>query len=95
MGNEIELVPNESYRGAIPTNTLKVKVMPGVEEAINLFKIREINMAFLKDIERNTLLNDKDVNIKSFPSNEVEVVSFTLTMEHYKIKMSEKQLHMQ
>ena len=46
MGNEIELVPNESYRGAIPTNTLKVKVMPGVEEAINLFKIREINMAF-------------------------------------------------
>ncbi|NLP31245.1 MAG: peptide ABC transporter substrate-binding protein [Clostridiales bacterium] len=76
MGNEIELVPNESYRGAIPTNTLKVKVMPGVEEAINLFKIREINMAFLKDIERNTLLNDKDVNIKSFPSNEVEVVSF-------------------
>ncbi|NLY71511.1 MAG: peptide ABC transporter substrate-binding protein [Clostridiales bacterium] len=75
-GNVIELVPNDTYRGAIPSNTLKIKITPGIEEAINLFKIREYNIAFLKEIDRNTLLNDKEVDIKSFPSNEVEVLGF-------------------
>lgn len=75
-GEMIVLDGYSGYRGSVPQNILKIKNMPGKEEAVNLFEIREINMSFLKEPDRDTLLNDKDVNVISFPSNEVEVLGY-------------------
>lgn len=75
-GEQIILTGNVNYSGAVPENKLKIVIMPGKEEAVNLFEIREINMSFLKKMDRDTLLNDKDVNVISFPSNEVEVIGY-------------------
>jgi peptide/nickel transport system substrate-binding protein len=63
---------------------LKITIIPGNEEAINLFKIREINLSLLKDMDRNTLLNDKEARVVSFLANEVEVLGFNYNHEALK-----------
>lgn len=83
-GKSITLSGNLEYRGEIPQNTLKLTIIPGKEEAVNLFEIGEINLSLLKDMDRNTLLNDKEVKMTSFPSNEVEVLGFNFAHEALK-----------
>ena len=75
-GKQITLSGNPSYRGTVPENTLVFKFMPNKEEAVNLFDIGEVNLAFLRAINRNTLVEDKVVKMVSFPSNEAEVLGF-------------------
>lgn len=83
-GETITLTGNPNYRGEIPENTLLFKIMPGREEVVNLFPIGEINVSFLKNLDRNTLLNDTEVRVTSFPSNEIEVLGFNFRNEMLK-----------
>lgn len=83
-GETITLTGNPTYRGEVPENTLIFKLMPGREEVVNLFPIGEINVSFLKNLDRNTLLNDTEVRVTSFPSNEVEVLGFNFRNETIK-----------
>ena len=75
-GKSIVLKGNPNFKGDIPSNTILIKIIPGKEEAINLFEIGEIHLSFLKDTDRDTLLKNKMVNVISFPSNEVELLGF-------------------
>lgn len=78
-GKQITLSGNPYYRGTVPENTLQFKFMPNKEEAVNLFDIGEVNLAFLRDINRDTLVEDKVVKMVSFPSNEAEVLGFNFS----------------
>ena len=78
-GKQITLSGNLNYRGTVPKNILLFKFMPNKEEAVNLFDVGEINLAFLRAINRNTLVEDKVVKMVSFPSNEVEVLGFNFS----------------
>lgn len=75
-GKQIILKGNPHYMGTIPDNTLIVKTMPGKQEAVNLLEIGEVNVSFLKETDRDTLINDKKVTVTSFPSNEMELLGF-------------------
>ncbi len=75
-GKQITLSGNGNYRGTAPQNTIVFKFMPNKGDAVNLFNIGEISITLLKDIERDTLVEDKVVKMVSFPSNEVEVLGF-------------------
>lgn len=78
-GKQITLSPNPDYRGAVPENTLQFKFIPKKEEAVNLFHIGEMDLTYLKDINRNTLVEDKVVKMVPFLSNEVEVLGFNFS----------------
>lgn len=75
-GKEMVLSGNPNYKGAIPKNTLIFKYMPQKENALNLFSIKEINLTYLREIDRDTLIENKDVEIIPFTSSEVEVIGF-------------------
>lgn len=75
-GKQITLSGNPGYAGPVPENILVFKFMPDKEDALNLFELGEINMAYLRDVDRDTLIENKAVNIISFLSNEAEVLGF-------------------
>lgn len=75
-GDRFSLKGNTNYRATVPTNILSIKVIPGKEEAVNLFTTGEINMTLLKTVNRETLLGTMKVNVVTFPSNEAEVLGF-------------------
>ncbi len=78
-GKQITLSGNPNYRGAVPENTLLFKFMPKKEEAVNLFDIGEMNITYLKESNRNTLVEDKVVTMVPFLSSEVEVLGFNFS----------------
>ena len=84
-GKSILLVGNSNYYGEVPQNTLLAKIMPGKEEAINLFEIGETHLSILKELDRNTLLDNAKVRVHSFPSNEAEVLGFNFRNETLKV----------
>lgn len=75
-GKQIVLTGNPHYKGAVPENILRLTYIPKKMDALNLFSINEINMTYLKNIDRDTLIENKEVEIVSFPANEAEVVGF-------------------
>lgn len=75
-GKKITLSGNPNFRKGTPKNLIELKWIPDKDEAVNLFDIGEINIAFLRSIDRNTLVEDKVVKMVSFLSNEVEVLGF-------------------
>ncbi|MDD2484065.1 MAG: ABC transporter substrate-binding protein [Eubacteriales bacterium] len=72
----IKLVGNPYYKGSVPKNSFLVRYIPDKADAVNLFDIRQYNMTFLKEGDRDALLSDIDATVSSFPSNEVEVLGF-------------------
>jgi peptide/nickel transport system substrate-binding protein len=80
-GDRFKLTGNSNFSGTIPANVLNVKVIPGKEEAVNLFTTGEINMTLLKTVNRETLLGTMKVNVVTFPSNEAEVLGFNSRSE--------------
>lgn len=75
--NGVVLTGNPSYHGgAAPTNILHFDVIPDKMDAINLFDINEYSIVFSKEIDRKTLITNKEVNTNSFYSNEVEFLGF-------------------
>jgi len=72
----VTLVGNPYFQGAVPQNTLMVKYIPDKTEAVNLFDIRQYNMTFLKEGDREALLSGVDAKVYSFSSNEVELIGF-------------------
>lgn len=80
-GQTVRLVGFEGYRGEIPGNTLVVTVVPGKEEAVNLFETGEIHMTLLRSPDRDTLLGNREIHVVSFPSNEAEVLGFNQASE--------------
>lgn len=75
--SHIILKGNENYHGEIrPNNTLDFQVIPEKRDAINLMDVNNITITFSKEIDRDTIYTNKDVNIVNFPSNEVELIGF-------------------
>lgn len=62
--------------GPAANNIMHFKVLPNRMDAVNLFDINDFSIAFSKDLDRETLLTNKDVKVVSFPSNEVEYLGF-------------------
>ena len=77
----IQLVGFEHHRDGTPGNTLVATVVPGKEEAVNLFETGEIHMTLLRTPDRETLLGNRDIQVVSFPSNEAEVLGFNQASE--------------
>lgn len=73
---EILLAGNPHYSGIVPTNRIDIKFIPGKAEAVNLFEIREIDLSFLKEADRDTMIKNTAIKVLSFPSNEIEVLGF-------------------
>jgi peptide/nickel transport system substrate-binding protein len=75
--SHIILKGNESYHGENkPKNTLNFQVIPEKRDAINLMDVNNITITFSKEIDRDTIYTNKDVNVVNFPSNEVELIGF-------------------
>ncbi|WP_206458035.1 ABC transporter substrate-binding protein [Anaerovorax sp. IOR16] len=72
------------HDGKVPSNQLIFKTIPNQMDAINLFEIQDLSIAFSKEINRDTLLNNSDVNLISFPSNELELVGFNMNKKALK-----------
>jgi peptide/nickel transport system substrate-binding protein len=83
-GNLITLTGNPEYQGSIPRNKILAKYIPNKEDAVNLFEIREYNMTYLQEGDRDALLSDIDGKVYSFPSNEVEFIGFNFRNETLK-----------
>jgi len=75
--SHIILTGNENYHGSVkPTNKLNFQVIPEKRDAINLMDVNNISVTFSKEIDRDTIYSNKDVNIVNFPSNEVELIGY-------------------
>lgn len=76
-GEEIRLVSNLSYHGSgKASNTVTFKVASDNANLVNLFAISDLNLVFLRDIDRETMYSNKDVDILNFPANEAEILGF-------------------
>jgi len=79
-GEEIRLASNLSYHGAKKaSNTVTFKVTSDRANPVNLFAISDLNLVFLREIDRETMYSNKDVDILNFPSNEAEILGFNTT----------------
>lgn len=77
VSKEVILKGNPSYTGgAVANNVMHFKVLPNRMDAVNLFDINDFSIAFSKDLDRETLLTNRDMKVVSFPSNEVEYLGF-------------------
>jgi peptide/nickel transport system substrate-binding protein len=75
--SHIILKGNEKYHGSErPVNTLNFQIIPEKRDAINLMDVNNISVTFSKEIDRDTIYTNKDVNVVNFPSNEVELIGF-------------------
>ncbi|MBR0596699.1 ABC transporter substrate-binding protein [Sinanaerobacter chloroacetimidivorans] len=75
--SHIILKGNENYHGGYtPKNTLHFQIMPDKVNAINLMEVNNISLTYSKEIDRDTIYTNKDVNVVPFPSNEVELIGF-------------------
>lgn len=75
--SNIILKGNENYHGSNqPTNTLNFQVIPEKQDAINLMDVNNISITFSKEIDRDTIYTNKEVNVVNFPSNEMELIGF-------------------
>ena len=79
-GEEICLGPNLSYHGGEKAaNTVTFKVTSDHANPVNLFAISDLNLVFLKDIDRETMYSNKDVKVMNFTSNEAEILGYNVT----------------
>ncbi len=84
---EITLDGFTAYHGAqVPGNELIFRVVPNQNDAINLFEIQDLSIAFSKELNRETFINSEDSDLVSFPSNEVELVGFNFNKKSLKDK---------
>lgn len=74
------------HTGNSPANTLKFIVVPEKEQAVNLLDINNISLTFSKEIKRETIYTNKDVNVINFPSNEVEIIGYNINARALKDK---------
>ena len=75
--SHIILKGNENYLGgSVPGNTLNFQIMPDKKDAVNLMDVNNISITFAKDLDRDTVYTNKDVNVVNFPSNEVELIGY-------------------
>lgn len=75
--SHIILTGNENYLGgSVPGNTLNFQIMPEKKDAVNLMDVNNISITFAKDLDRDTIYTNKDVNVVNFPSNEVEFIGY-------------------
>lgn len=82
-GEEIKLVPNLAYHGTNKAlNTVRFKVTSDHANPVNLFAISDLNLVFLKNIDRETMYSNKDVEVMNFTSNEAEILGFNMTNPH-------------
>lgn len=74
------------HNGNIPSNTLKFIVVPEKDQAVNLLDINSISLIFSKEIKRETIYINKNVNVINFPSSETEVIGFNFNVSLLKDK---------
>ncbi len=75
--SHIILKGNERYHGSNhPTNTLNFQVIPEKRDAINLMDVNNISITFSKELDRDTIYTNKEVNVVNFPSNELELIGY-------------------
>ena len=66
--DHIILQANSNYRGGEqPKNTLHFQVIPDKRNAINLMDVNNISVTFSKEIDRDTIYSNKDVNVVNYP----------------------------
>ena len=84
---KVILGPNNQYTGANQAkNTLIFKIVPNKAEAVNLFEIGDLMMAFSQETDRQKIFGDKSVNLYSYTSNQVEILGFNTKREQLKDK---------
>ncbi|WP_324824143.1 ABC transporter substrate-binding protein [Sinanaerobacter sp. ZZT-01] len=80
--NGVQEIILEGFSGyhasPVPSNVLTFRVVPDQTDAINLFEIQDLSIAFSKEINRDTFLNNNDAHSIPFPSNEIELVGFNV-----------------
>ncbi len=75
--SHIVLKENKNYHGDIhPINTLYFQIIPEKQDAINLMDVNNISITFSKELDRDTIYTNKNVNVINFPSNEVELIGY-------------------
>jgi len=79
-GESIQLASNLNYHGTDKaTNRLTFKVTSDHANPVNLFAISDLNLVFLRNIDRETMYSNKDVKVSNFVSNEAEILGFNMT----------------
>ncbi len=73
---QLVLAANEKYYGTPAENRLVFQILPDRNDGVNLTKVQDVMLLFNNEYERNTLLANRNLSIKSFPSNVTELVIF-------------------
>lgn len=68
---------NQNYHGgSVPGNTLNFLIVPDKRDAVHMMDVNNISITFSKEIDRETIYTNKEVNVLNFPSNEVEFIGY-------------------
>lgn len=78
--NELSHIALEGYEGyhggTVPSNLLNLQIIPDKRDVINLMDVNNVSLTYSKDLDRDTVYTNKNVNVINFPSNEVELIGF-------------------
>lgn len=75
--SHIVLEGYKNYHGVnVPSNKLHFSIIPEKNHAVNLMDVSNISLIFSKEIDRDTIYSNKDVNVTNFSSNEAELIGF-------------------
>ncbi len=78
--NQLSHIVLEGYKkyhgGDAPSNKLYFSIIPERNNAVNLMGVNNISLIFSKEMDRDTIYSNKDVNVTNFSSNEAELIGF-------------------
>ncbi|MDR2132247.1 MAG: ABC transporter substrate-binding protein [Clostridiales Family XIII bacterium] len=75
--SHLTLVGNPHFSGGeTPRNTLEFKMIPSMNDALNMLGINAISYAVSKEGDRATIYRDANIRVRSFPSNEAVWIGF-------------------
>lgn len=82
IGKGITLIPNKSYREEIEVdNRLIFDILPNKEDALKMLGVGMVSFAVSEDINRDVVLKNPDIKIKTIISNEVDWLAFNFNSE--------------
>ncbi len=73
---EIVLIYNEDYYGDKAENRLIFKILPELNNGLNLMEVGETTLIFMNGYDRETAIANKNTAITNYPSNVTEVLGF-------------------
>lgn len=73
---KLVLTANEDYYGEKAENEIVFQILPERNDGVNLTDINDVMLIFSSDYGRDTLIANRNLKVKSYPSSETETLVF-------------------